>query len=120
MPGFRVADNDTLQLFDIAGEAVARARRGDGPTLIEVETYRFYGHFQGDPEVYRPKGEVAALKAKDPIGRLRNIMIETGGVSAAEADAALARARAEVDEAMAFARAAAYPAPEEALTRVFA
>jgi len=120
MPGFHVADNDTLRLFDVAGEAVVRARRGGGPTLIEVETYRYYGHFQGDPELYRPKGEVAALKAKDPIKRLRKAMIETAGVTAAEADAVLARAKAEVDEALAFARSAPYPAPEEALTHVFA
>lgn len=120
MPGFHVADNDTLKLFEIAGEAVARARRGEGPTLIEVETYRYYGHFQGDPELYRPKNEVAELKAKDPIKRLRDAMIGGGEVTEAEADDVLARAKAEVDEAFAFARAAAYPAPEEALEHVFA
>ena len=69
--------------------------------------------------MYRPKGEVAALKAKDPIERLRKVM--TGnGVTAAEADAALAKAKAEVDAAFAFARSSAYPAPEEALQHVFA
>jgi pyruvate dehydrogenase E1 component alpha subunit len=120
MPGFHVADNDTLKLFDVAGEAVARARKGGGPTLIEVETYRYYGHFQGDAEGYRPKGEVAALKAKDPIVRFRKTMIETKIATAAEADMALAHAKAAVDEAFAFARAAAYPEPEEALAHVFA
>jgi pyruvate dehydrogenase E1 component alpha subunit len=120
MPGFHVADNDTLKLFDVAGEAVGRARKGGGPTLIEVETYRYYGHFQGDPETYRPKGEVASLKAKDPIARLRKAMIDGKEVTEAEADAALARAKAAVDEAIAFARGAAYPAPEDALTHVFA
>jgi TPP-dependent pyruvate/acetoin dehydrogenase alpha subunit len=120
MPGFHITDNDTLKLFDVAGEAVARARAGNGPTLIEVETYRYYGHFQGDPETYRPKGEVAALKAKDPIVRFRKAMIDSKEVTPAEADAALARAKAAVDEAFAFARKAAYPAPEEALTHVFA
>ena len=120
MPGFHVADNDTLELFKVAGEAVARARRGEGPTLIEVETYRYYGHFQGDPELYRPKDEVAELKARDPIRRLREAMIAGGEVTEAEADEALARAKAEVDEAFAFAKAAAYPAPDEALEHVFA
>ena len=120
MPGFHIADNDTLKLFEIAKEAVARARRGEGPTLIEVETYRYYGHFQGDAELYRPKGEVEALKAKDPIKRLREAAIADGTITEAEADEALAKAKAEVDEAFAFARAAAYPAPEDALTAVFA
>ena len=120
IPGVHIADNDTLKLFEAAGEAVARARRGDGPTLIEVETYRYYGHFQGDPELYRPKGEVEALKAKDPIRRLRDAAVSEGTVTEAEADAARDRAKAEVDEAFAFARAAAYPAAEDALTAVFA
>jgi Pyruvate/2-oxoglutarate dehydrogenase complex, dehydrogenase (E1) component, eukaryotic type, alpha subunit len=120
IPGVHIADNDTLALYDAAKEAIVRARRGDGPTLIEVETYRYYGHFQGDPELYRPKDEVASLKAKDPIKRLRDTAIADGAFTAAEADAALARARAEVDEAFAFARAAAEPAPEDALTAVFA
>ncbi|SEP62985.1 thiamine pyrophosphate-dependent dehydrogenase E1 component subunit alpha [Thalassovita taeanensis] len=120
IPGVHIAENDTLKLFDAAKEAVARARRGEGPTLIEVETYRYYGHFQGDPETYRPKGEVAALKAKDPIKRLRDAAIADGTMTEAEADAALARAKAEVDEAFAFARAATEPAPEDALTAVFA
>jgi len=119
MPGVRIADNDTLKIFEAAGEAVARARKGDGPTLIEIETYRYYGHFQGDPEVYRPKQEVPALKAKDPIDRLRTHML-ANGVSVAEADAVVAQARKEVDEAFAFARESAYPAPQEALQHVFA
>lgn len=97
-----------------------RARRGEGPTLIEVETYRYYGHFQGDPETYRPKGEVASLKAMDPIRRLREAMIAGGEVSEVDADAAQARAKARVDEAFAFARTAPDPVPEDALTHVFA
>lgn len=120
IPGFHVVDNDTLELFKVAGEAVARARRGEGPSLIEVETYRYYGHFQGDPELYRPKDEVVKLKAKDPIRRLRETMIAGGKVTEGEVDEVLAQAKAEVDEAFAFAQAAAYPAPEEALERVFA
>jgi len=120
IPGVHIGDNDTLAIFAAAGEAIDRARAGNGPTLMEIETYRYYGHFQGDPEVYRPSGEVAALKAKDPIERLRKEMIANGGVSAAEADAALAAGRKEVDEAFAFARQSPYPAPAEALEHVFA
>lgn len=120
IPGVHVADNDTLEVFKAAGEAVARARRGDGPTLIEIETYRYYGHFQGDPELYRPAGEVAALKAKDPIDRLAKHMLESGAATRADLDAVAAKARQRVDAAIKFARDSDYPAPEEALEHVFA
>lgn len=119
IPGVRIADNDTLAIYDAAGEAIARARAGGGPTLIEIETYRYYGHFQGDPELYRPKDEVANLKAKDPIDRLRKYILESGAAGEADLDALVADGRSEVDAAFAFARDSAAPAPEEALEAVF-
>jgi acetoin:2,6-dichlorophenolindophenol oxidoreductase subunit alpha len=120
IPGVHVADNDTLKVFEAAGEAVARARAGHGPTLIEIETYRYYGHFQGDPELYRPNGEVAELKAKDPIDRLGKYMIEVGAVAPPDLDVFKELAKAEVDAAIQFARDSAYPEPREALEHVFA
>jgi acetoin:2,6-dichlorophenolindophenol oxidoreductase subunit alpha len=119
IPGRYVADNDTLGVFSAAGEAVSRARSGQGPTLIEIETYRYYGHFQGDAEAYRPEGEVKALKLKDPIERLRTQILKGGEASADELDRLSARAKQEVEGAIAFARESPYPAPEEALERVF-
>ena len=120
MPGVHIADNDTMALYKAAGEAVARARAGEGPTLIEVETYRYYGHFQGDAEGYRPKGEVESLKQKDPIPRFRDQLIAEGHMTEDEANAIEKEAKAEVDEAYTFARESDYPEPEEALERVFA
>ncbi|AXS39829.1 thiamine pyrophosphate-dependent dehydrogenase E1 component subunit alpha [Breoghania sp. L-A4] len=120
IPGVHVADNDTLKVFAAAGDAVKRARAGEGPSLIEIETYRYYGHFQGDPELYRPKGEVAALKAKDPIDRLAKHMVEAGAATQADLDGIRARVKAEVDAAIQYARDSAYPEPEEALEHVFA
>ena len=119
IPGVHVADNDTVALLAAAGEAVERARAGDGPTIIEVETYRFMGHFQGDPEVYRPEGEVERLKEKDPIPRFRSHLEEQGMLTAQEAEALEAEARREVDDAVEFARASDFPEPEEALDKVF-
>jgi len=68
MPGVCVPENDPLQVFEAVGEAVARARRGEGPTLIEVKTFRYFGHFQGDAEVYRSqgRGEASACARPDP------------------------------------------------------
>jgi pyruvate dehydrogenase E1 component alpha subunit len=62
MPGVHVEHNDAVAVFEAAGPAIARARSGQGPTLIEVKTDRYFGHFQGDPESYRPKDEVASLR----------------------------------------------------------
>lgn len=120
IPGIRVDDNDALAVYEAAGEAVARARRGDGPSLIEVKTDRYFGHFQGDPELYRPKGEVEGLRQNDPIRKLREHIINTGAATAAELDRLDQEAEAKVMEAFDFARSSPYPAPEEALQHVFA
>ncbi len=119
LPGVYIKNNDTMAVFQAAGEAVARARAGEGPMLIEIETYRYYGHFQGDAEAYRPEGEVDRLKKKDPIDRFLAYLIKEGAASADEADEIAAEARREVDEAYEFARNSPYPAPEEALEKVF-
>jgi len=119
IPGAFVADNDPVAVFDVAGEAIARARGGGGPTLIEIDTYRLAGHFMGDAEGYRPAGEKAGLIAKDPIPAFRRRLIEAGELTATTASEMEARAKGRVDDAIAFARNSAYPAPEEALERVF-
>lgn len=120
MPGVYVTDNDPFAIFDAAGEAVARARAGGGPTLIEIETWRLAGHFMGDAEGYRPKGEKDALFAKDPIPRMRERLIAAGDLTAEDDAALAAKARARVDAAIEFSRESDYPAAEEALERVFA
>src|SRR5262245_46715687 len=88
MPGVLVETNDAVAVCQAAGEAVARARAGGGPTLIEVKTDRYLGHFQGDPEVYRPKNEVAELRKNDPIPKL-SAQLRDMGVLDEASDAAL-------------------------------
>ncbi len=119
IPGVRVADNDTVAVYEAAGEAVQRARRGSGPSFIEVETYRFFGHFQGDPEAYRPKDEVQRLKAHDPITRFAGQLLERRLATQSQLNAAKDAATRAVDEAIVFARESPYPHPEEALADVF-
>ena len=119
IPGVHIAENDTMALYEAAGEAVARARRGEGPTLIEVETYRYFGHFQGDAEAYRPAGEIDSLREKDPIPRFRDQLIAAGHMTEDEALNIDIKVKHEVDDAYAFARASEYPRPEEALQHVF-
>jgi TPP-dependent pyruvate/acetoin dehydrogenase alpha subunit len=119
IPGVYVGENDLLAVYEAAGEAVARARRGEGPTLLEVKTDRLFGHFQGDAELYRPKGEVERLRAKDPIARFRTYLIERELAPETEITDTEQQARQRVAEAFAFARESASPAPEEALKHVF-
>jgi len=119
IPGIYVGENDVLAVYEAAGEAVERTRRGEGPTLIEVKTDRFFGHFQGDPEVYRPKDEVPRLKQNDPIKRFRKYLIENGIAKEAEIEQLDDEAKKRVEDAFLFARESSYPAPEEALLHVF-
>lgn len=119
MPGFKVASNDATAVHDAAGPAIARARRGEGPSLIEVRTDRYFGHFQGDPELYRPKDEVATLRKNDPIPRLVDQLKRQGYLDAATHDRLVAQARRRVEDAFAFARQSPYPEPQAALQDVF-
>ena len=119
IPGVAVHENDATAVYEVAGEAVARARRGDGPSLLEIHTDRYLGHFQGDPEVYRDPQEVPHLTERDPITRMRDQLMAQGWLTE-EQDAEIRKAaQADVDEAIAFARESPYPAPEEALEDVF-
>lgn len=119
MPGIDVHHNDAVEVFEAAGEAIERARAGGGPTLIEVQTDRYLGHFQGDAEVYRPKGEPSELREKDPIPQLAERLRERGALDDALATEIEERAKAKVADAYEFARNSPYPDPQEALTSVF-
>ena len=119
MPGYQVRGNDPIEIFRVAGECIARARRGEGPSLIEIETSRLAGHFMGDGEAYRPTGELDKLRSLDPIPALKAKLISENGFTAAEDDMIVKRARARVDDAIEFARASPFPEPKEALERVF-
>lgn len=120
IPGHFIEDNDPLAIFDVAGEAIARARAGEGPTLIEVETYRLAGHFMGDAEDYRPEGEKDRLLERDPIPKFRAHLLAEDDASESELTAVETRAQARVDEAIAFARDSELAPAEDALTKVFA
>jgi pyruvate dehydrogenase E1 component alpha subunit len=120
IPGIAVTTNDALEVFEASGEAIARARKGGGPTLIEVKTDRYMGHFQGDAEVYRPKNEVGELRKDDPILRLAKHLRARGLLDDA-ADAAIRdKVHQRVQQAYDFARQSPYPDPRDALQHVFA
>lgn len=85
IPGVRVNGNDVLEVYAAAKEAIERARRGDGPTFIECDTYRLRGHHEGDEQTYRTKEEVAEVKKNnDCIGRMQKLLTEELGWTEAE------------------------------------
>ena len=116
--GEYVSGNDPDLIFEAAGRCIERARKGEGPSILEIETERLHGHFIGDSAGYRSKEEVAAQK--DPIPLYRKRLLDEKVISEADMAALEARVKKDVDEAMKFGRESDYPAPNEALERVFA
>jgi len=119
MPGVQVDGMDVMAVYEAAGEAVDRARRGEGPSLIECLCYRFRGHFEGDPQFYKPEGEEEEWRKKDPIPRFRRQLVDQGVLSEEDADRIEREVSAAIEEAVSFARQSPYPEPEEALQHVF-
>ncbi len=120
IPGFTVDGQDVLAVYESAREAVERARRGEGPTLLEYKTYRYMGHSRGDPGGYRAKEEVEAWRANDPIPRFREYLIVAHGQTGDALDRIDQACEAEVEDAIQFALASPEPAPAEAFEHVFA
>ena len=122
IPGVIVDGNDVIAVYEAAVEAVARARRGDGPTLIETKTYRWRKHTEltSQPD-RRPVEEVESWKKKDPIPRfIEHIRTNQGQLSDEEWQAMDREILAEIEKSVAFAKASPFPAPEKALEDVFA
>jgi pyruvate dehydrogenase E1 component alpha subunit len=119
MPGVTVDGNDVFAVYEVAGEAVARARKGQGPSLIECKTYRWRGHFEGDPTVYRPEGELEAWKKKDPIPRLEKYLMENDIMTEDEIKTLNADVDKMIDDANEFADKSKIPALESALEDVY-
>jgi TPP-dependent pyruvate/acetoin dehydrogenase alpha subunit len=120
IPGVLIPDNDPEAIFEAAGEAIARARAGKGPTLIEVKTDRLLGHFEGDPQLYRTKDEMERLQTRDALKHYEKQLIKAGTLTTESAEKVWKAAGSEVDAAVEFARQSPYPEPEAALLHVFA
>jgi pyruvate dehydrogenase E1 component alpha subunit len=120
MPGRTVDGMDVLAVHAAADEAVARARAGDGPSLLECVTYRYKGHSKSDRQRYRPREEVEAWRRRDPIAALRDRLLAEGALSEADAARLEATARAAVEEAVRFAETSPEPDPATLLDGVYA
>lgn len=119
MPGETVDGND-VEAIDAAFErALKRAKAGEGPSLIECKTYRWMGHWTGDPQTYRTREEVETWKQKDPMKRWRERLLSEGLYAEAELDAMLKAADEEVEAATQFALNSPNPDPAHVLDDVF-
>ncbi len=118
LAGEYVGGNDPDLIFAAAGRAVERARRGEGGTILELETERLHGHFIGDSGAYRPEAERKAMK--DPIPTYRQRLLAENAATPADVAALEAKVQTQVDEAMRFGRESAYPDASDALQRLYA
>jgi 2-oxoisovalerate dehydrogenase E1 component len=112
MPGEVVDGMDVLAVRAAVGRAVERARQGHGPSLIECQTYRWYGHSRSDPRKYRTKEEEAEWKSRDPIPRLGAWLVENGVCTQQEVDAVEAQVEKEIKTATDFALGSPFPSPD--------
>jgi pyruvate dehydrogenase E1 component alpha subunit len=119
IPGIVVDGLDVFAIYEAAGEAVARARRGEGPSLIEAKTYRYYGHFEGDTILYRTKDELESYRGRDPIATLRTYILDHDIASEQELNAMDERVKAHLVRSWERAEAAPFPEPDEALQDVY-
>jgi Pyruvate/2-oxoglutarate dehydrogenase complex, dehydrogenase (E1) component, eukaryotic type, alpha subunit len=120
MPGVVVDGNDVLAVFEAVTEAVKRARRGEGPSLVECKTYRWRGHFEGDACTYRCDEELKEWMAKDPIPRMEEKLLEGGVLKKKDVEAIRARIEQEIKDAVEFAEGSPQPSPSELLEDVYA
>ena len=120
IPGVVVDAARVEDVYAVAGEAVHRARAGEGPSLIEAKTYRLEGHFTGDHEGYRDKEEKEALRAFDPIPSFEARLLEAGIISPEDVEAVRKEIETELDDAVAAAKDGPLPDPADVDKYVYA
>lgn len=120
IPGVQADGNDVWAVYTAMRQAVDRARRGDGPTLLECLTYRWHGHMEGETARYRDEAEIAAWKARCPIARLERELLADGTLTPEQAAAIAAEAARLVDDAFAAAQAGPEPPPSALTEHVYA
>ncbi len=121
MPGVVVDGMDVMAVYEAAGEAIERARRGEGPTLLECKTYRFFDHVgvRGMGVVYRDDSEVIEWRKRDPLALFEARLLEMNTASAGDLQQLRDRVLFEVEEAIAFAEASPFPADSALLEDVY-
>jgi TPP-dependent pyruvate/acetoin dehydrogenase alpha subunit len=120
IPGVLVGENDPVAVYEVMGEAIGRARRGEGPSLVEIKTDRLWGHFEGDADAYRSDEFKTEMNERDPLIVYGNRLLAQGVLNESDMASIQQAMAAEVEAAIEFAMSSPYPAPESALEDVFA
>ena len=120
IPGKTINGMDILEVRKTVSEAVSHARKGEGPTLVECQTYRYYGHSHSDPRAYRTREEEAEFRRKDPIKRLEKDMEAIGFLDETELDQLEEEVEEKLDRAMSYSESSSEPDPSQLKTDVFA
>ena len=120
VPSFRVDGNDVEGVVEAMEAAVERARKGEGPTLLEFMTYRWQGHFAGDPAAYRPDEEVAEWKANDPLLKLKKVLLERESVAEEDLELIEEEERNHVQEMLKFSIESPEPSLDTVASYVYA
>ncbi len=120
IPGVMIDGNDVIVVYETVKEAVERARKGEGATLIECQTYRWGGHHVGDPGAYRSDEELAEWKAKDPIKRFSDKLLSDKLATENELEAIEEQVKKEIEDAIEFGKNSPFPSPEEVEEDVYA
>lgn len=119
-PGVTIDGNDMIEVMNATNEAVERARSGQGPTLIEMKTYRWKGHSKSDARLYRTREEENEWKEKDPIKRFKDVLIEANVFSEEDAEAIKQAAKQDIENSVTFAQNSPMPTEDDLLTDVYA
>jgi pyruvate dehydrogenase E1 component alpha subunit len=119
IPGLTVDGSDFFAIYEAAEEAVGRARKGEGPSLLECRGFRYYGHFQGDSMLYFTEEEKERNRAQDPIENFKKRGLERKLLSKKQIAEIDGKTAAIIEDAVKFAEESAWPAPEEVFTDVY-
>jgi len=119
MPSEEINGMDPVTVYEVVEEAVERARQEEGPSLVVCETYRYRGHYEGDPEPYREEEEIEVWRKRDPITKLEERLLEEKIVEQTDIDEMYEEAETEIDQAVEFARESDMPDPKTAFEDVY-
>ena len=119
IPGGVVNGNDVMAVYEGVSKAIERARKGEGPSVVECKTFRIRGHYEGDPQAYRPKGEVEEWKKKCPIENFAAKLLEREVLTGEKINEIEAIAKKEMEDAVLFAEESPYPDVSELMTDVY-